>query len=157
MTGKPRGHKLQPYHLNFVSDPVSVSFDVTAYPAPHSLTFTYMGPSDTDTGAAEVKEDEIRLKGTCDTKPGVVYLSTCTVTVENMTTAAAAGFYSVTVSNTLGSGRFRLKVTYKGEKTVHNNIIEVEDTGVRNGFGKKETLGGGRGELICELYSHVYR
>ena len=99
---------------------MSVSFDVTAYPVPHSLTFTYMGPSDTDTGAAEVKEDEIRLKGACDVKTGVFYLSTCKVTVENMTTAAAAGFYSITVSNTLGSGRFRLKVTYKGEKTVRS-------------------------------------
>ena len=134
---------------------MSVSFDVTAYPVPLSLTFTYMGPSDTDAGAAEVKEDEIRLKGACDTKPGVFYLSTCTVTVDSMTTAAAAGFYSVTVRNTLGSEWFRLKVTYEGEKTVHRNKTKGRRGGggggggrVRRNLGVEGTKGGGEREGV---------
>ena len=103
-----------------------------------------MGPSDTDAGAAEVKEDEIRLKGACDVKTGVFYLSTCKVTVENMTTAAAAGFYSVTVKNTEGDGWFRLKVTYKGEKT-DRKWTDGEGTRVRKGLGVWVGGGGGGG------------
>ena len=99
--------------VHFLNDPVSVAFEVTAYPVPHSLTFTYLGASTTCCACnTQVLDTEIRLTGSCEAKPGVAYLSTCTVTVNNVTTATAAGFYTVTVSNTQGSVQLRLKVLY---------------------------------------------
>ena len=115
-TGKPRGDE-QPGEVNVVNgDPVSVTFDLTAFPMPHQVTFACLGPSVGCLGNGQpVAPGNITLDGRCGAKPGVVYVSVCTVTVTTVTSADATGFYRVTVTNTQGSGHFRVHVRHKGQ------------------------------------------
>ncbi|XP_070201075.1 uncharacterized protein [Littorina saxatilis] len=95
-------------NVSFTGDPVSVTFDVTAYPVPHKVSFTYLGRCECQAGTAPAVEG-ITLEGRCRAKTGAVYISTCTVTVTSVTTEAA-GVYQVIISNTVGNTTFRLNV-----------------------------------------------
>ncbi|KAL8617300.1 hypothetical protein ACOMHN_064746 [Nucella lapillus] len=100
--------------VNFINDPVSTTFDVTAYPAPTQVTFTFLGPTGNSTQPSAADESQIQLAGSCQAiAGGAIYLFTCTVTV-NITSETTAGVYEVKVTNSRGNGLFRLKVLYKG-------------------------------------------
>ena len=100
--------------MTFHADPVFLRFDVTAFPKPTEVTFTFLGPSANGTGSPQTEPDGIRLEGVCGPHKAVVFRSTCFVIVSNVSTQRAAGFYRVTVTNTQGSAHFRLQVKYKG-------------------------------------------
>ena len=106
-TGSPRGDK-DVGEVTFHADPVSVRFEVTAFPTPTEVTFTFLGLSANGTGSPQTEPDGIRLEGVCGPHKAVVFRSTCFVIVFNVTTQRAAGFYRVTVTNTQGSAHFRL-------------------------------------------------
>ena len=106
--------------MNFNNESESFDFDVTAFPVPHEVSFNFLGPLANGRATAVTG---ITLDGRCEAKPGVVYMSTCTVTVSNVTTADAAGFYRVTVTNTQGSGNFRFQVDYKGTVIASFSVI----------------------------------
>ena len=97
-------------------------FDVTAFPTPTEVTFTFMGPSGNGTGSPQTEPDGIRLEGVCGPHKAVVFRSTCFVIVSNVTTQRAAGFYRVTVTNTRGSAHFRLQIRYKGRSELAGQI-----------------------------------
>ena len=112
-TGSPRGDE-DVREVTFHADPVSVRFDVTAFPTPTEVTFAFLGSAANATGSPQTETDGIRLEGVCGPHKAVVFRSTCFVIVSNVTTQRAAGFYRVTVTNTQGSAHFRLQVKYKG-------------------------------------------
>ncbi|XP_076457613.1 uncharacterized protein LOC143291572 isoform X2 [Babylonia areolata] len=108
----PRG-KCDLGEVNFIDDPVSLTFDVTAYPVPDKVTFAYLGLMSCDAEESDIDDSLIQIKGECGPRPGVAYLATCTLTVTNVTMDTAEGFYQVTVNNAVGSGLFRFRVRYK--------------------------------------------
>ena len=108
-TGSPRGDE-DVGEVTFHADPASVRFDVTAFPTPTEVTFTFLG------------SDGIRLEGVCGLHKAVVFRSTCFVIVSNVTTHRAAGFYRVTVTNTQGRAHFRLQVKYKGRSELAGQV-----------------------------------
>ena len=109
--------------MNFIGVPVCASFEVTAFPVPHQVAFTFLGYSANDTGSPPSMIKDVTLDGHCVQRKAAPYLSMCTVTVSNVSTAEAAGFYRVTVTNTQGSNDFRLQVKYKGMSSACYKII----------------------------------
>ena len=107
--------------VNFNGDPVSVHFEVIAFPSPTEVTFAFLGSSANDTGSSQRTSGCIRLEGTCVQQEAVVFQSTCSVTVSSVTTEEAAGFYQVTVTNSLGSAHFRLQVIDNGNSIGNSN------------------------------------
>ena len=99
--------------VSFLSRSVSVPFDVTAYPVPNSLTFAFLGASAANV-TPQTDYDGITLTGSCRQKGDKLYISTCTVIVDNMTSSAAAGFYQVTVANGQGQALFIVQIKYNG-------------------------------------------
>ena len=120
-TGSPRGDE-DVGEVTFHADPVSVRFDVTAFPTPTEVNFTLLGSSTNATGSPQTEPDGIRLEGVCGPHKAVVFRSTCFVIVSNVTTQRAAGLYRVTVTNTQGSAHFRLQVKYKGRSELTDQI-----------------------------------
>ena len=104
--------------MTFHADPVFARFDVTAFPTPTEVTFTFLGSS----ANGQTEPDGIRLEGVCGPHKVVVFRSTCFVIVSNVSTQRAAGFYRVTVTNTRGSAHFRLQVKYKGRSDLAGQI-----------------------------------
>ena len=104
--------------VNFLSQSVFVPFDVTAYPVPNSLTFAFLGASAANVCTPQTDFDGITLTGSCRQKGGTLYSSTCIVTVHNMTSSAAAGFYQVTVANGQGQALFTVQIKYNGQYNV---------------------------------------
>ena len=100
--------------VNFRSQSVSVPFDVTAYPVPNSLTFAFLGASAANVSTPQTDYDGITLTGSCRQKGDKLYISTCIVTVDNMTSSAAAGFYQVAVANGQGQELFIILIKYNG-------------------------------------------
>ena len=100
--------------VNFLNQSVSVPFDVTAYPVPNSLTFTFVGASAANVSTPQTDYDGITLTGFCRQKGDKLNISTCIVTVDNMTSSAAAGFYQVTVANGQGLELFIIQIKYNG-------------------------------------------
>ncbi|KAL8596202.1 hypothetical protein ACOMHN_021242 [Nucella lapillus] len=126
--------------VNFINDPVSTTFDVTAYPAPTQVTFTFLGPTGNSTQPSAADESQIQLAGSCQAiAGGAIYLFTCTVTVNKLTSETAAGVYEVKVTNSRGNGLFRLKVLYKAPVTPAPN---------KGGGGEGANLGGIIGGVI---------
>ncbi|KAL8587225.1 hypothetical protein ACOMHN_013309 [Nucella lapillus] len=100
--------------VHFINAPLSTTFNVTAYPAPTQVTFTFLGPTGNSTQPSAVDESQIQLAGDCQAiAGGAIYLFTCTVTVTSVTSETAAGVYQVNVTNSQGDGQFRLQVLYK--------------------------------------------
>ena len=80
-------------------------FDVVAHPSPN-ITFAFL-----DSSSREVKD--IDLAGHCEMKDGELYVSTCVVMVDSVT-SSSAGLYMGTVKNCLGSAVFVFDVEVKG-------------------------------------------
>ena len=97
---------------------MSVRFDVTAYPVPNSLTFAFLGASAPNVSTQQTDYDGITLTGSCRQKGDTLYISTCTVTIDNMTSSAAAGFYQVTVANGQGQALFTIQIQNNGQLTL---------------------------------------
>ena len=100
--------------VNFLNQSVSVPFEVTAYPVPNSLTFAYLGASAANVSTPQTDYDGITLTGSCRQKGDKLYISTCIVTVNNMTSSAAAGYYQVAVANGQGQELFIFQIKYNG-------------------------------------------
>ena len=100
--------------VSFLNRSVSVPFDVTAYPVPNSLTFAFLGASAANVSTPQTDYDGITLMGFCRQKGDKLYISTCIVTVDNMTSSAAAGFYQVAVANGQGQELFIIQIKYNG-------------------------------------------
>ena len=120
-TGSPRGDE-DVGEVTFHADPVFVRFDVTAFPTPTEVTFTFLGSSANATDSPQTEPDGIRLEGVCGPHKAVVFRSTCFVIVSNVSTQRAAGFYRVTVTNTQGSAHFRLQVKYQGRSELAGHV-----------------------------------
>ena len=101
-------------NVNFLNRSVSVPFDVTAYPVPKSLTFAFLGASAANVSTPQTDYDGITLTWSCRQKGCSLYISTCIVTVDNMSSSAAAGFYQVTVANGQGQALFTIQIKYNG-------------------------------------------
>ena len=112
MLGKPRGKEIQLPAVNFRNQSESISFDITAYPVP-VVKFAFLGASRNST-APETPVQGIKLSGSCQQRGSKPYISTCNITVENVTSSAAAGFYQVNVSNSFGVAKFFMEVKYNG-------------------------------------------
>ena len=108
--------------MTFPADPVSVRFDVTAFPTPTEVTFTFLGSSENATDSPQKEPDGIRLEGVCGPHKAVVFRSTCFVIVSNVTTQRATGFYRVTATNIRGSAHFRLQVKYNGRSELAGQV-----------------------------------
>ncbi|KAL8615855.1 hypothetical protein ACOMHN_058722 [Nucella lapillus] len=109
-------HSVDLGDVHFINEPLSTTFDVTAYTAPYQVTFTFLGRTGNITQPPAVDDSQIQLAGDCQAKTGgAIYLFTCTVTVTNVTSKTAAGVYQVNVTNSQGDGQFHLKVLYKGK------------------------------------------
>ena len=112
-TGTPRSTSTCLPAVNFLNQPISVSFEVTAFPVPTTtFTFSYLGANGTDSPS---DTEGIQLSATCQLRGDVEYISTCTLTVHNVTSAQAAGFYTVRVSNGHGSEDYKFQVMINGE------------------------------------------
>ena len=99
--------------MYFINQPVNVTFDVTAYPVPTmTFNFSYLGPEGTGV-PSDIKD--IQLNVTCHLKVGVEYISTCTLTVHNVTSPQAAGFYTVRISNGDGAQDYNFEVMINGK------------------------------------------
>ena len=127
--------------VNFLNQSVSVPFDVTAYPVPNSLTFAFLGASAANVCTPQTDYHGITLTGSCRQKGDTLYISTCTVTVDNMTSSAAAGFYQVTVANGQGQALFTVQIKYNGQY----NVVRLSNPV----FFRTE------GESIASVYSDV--
>ena len=114
-TGKPRSSNTMIPTVSFRNQSVFVPFHVTAYPVPNSLTFAFLGASAANVSTPQTDYDGITLMGFCRQKGDTLYISMCIVTVDNMTSSAAAGFYQVTVANGQGQALFTVQIKYKGQ------------------------------------------
>ena len=101
--------------VNFRSQSVSVPFDVTAYPISNRLTFAFLSASAANVSTPQTDYDGITLTGFCRQKGDTLYISVCIVTVDNMTSSAAAGFYQVTVANGQGQALFTVQIKCNGQ------------------------------------------
>ena len=108
--------------VNFLNQTVSVPFNVTAYPVPNNLTFAFLGASAANVSTPQTDYDGITLMGSCQKKGDKLYISTCTVTIDNMTSSAAAGFYQVTVANGQGQALFTIQIKYNGQLTLELHV-----------------------------------
>jgi hypothetical protein len=117
LTGSPRIVQTQLETIHFQSTTRSLSFDLTSYPAPsQTFSFRFAGVNRTDT-PREV--EDVVLGANCLPKSGSVYQFTCTITVVNMTSPQADGYYVMSVSNTKGTHNFTFQVLYNhGESFV---------------------------------------
>ena len=105
--------------VSFLNRSLSVPFDVTAYPVPNRLTFAFLGASAANVSTPQTDYDGITLTGSCRQKGCSLYISTCTVTVDSMTSSAAAGFYQVTVANGQGQALFTIQIKYNGQYIIY--------------------------------------
>ena len=105
--------------VNFLNQSVSVPFDVTAYPVPNILTFAFLGASAENVSTPQTDYDGITLMGFCRQKGDKLYISVCIVTVDNLTSSAAAGFYQVTVANGQGQALFTVQIKYNGQYIIY--------------------------------------
>ncbi|KAK7477531.1 hypothetical protein BaRGS_00031216 [Batillaria attramentaria] len=103
------------YTQLFPDTATSISFDTTAYPTPTRQNLTYLGPTLSPRHApTEVKD--IVLGAYCGQKSkwgGPLYSASCHVTVYNVTSREADGFYGLTVANELGQADYVFEVTTK--------------------------------------------
>ncbi|KAK7467740.1 hypothetical protein BaRGS_00037015, partial [Batillaria attramentaria] len=107
----PAGHP----SVNFKGEPVPLNFNMTAYPEPHPFSFTFLGPDmNTSTTSSQAC---VALNATCQQQAAPLYLVTCTVTVDHVT-STAAGFYRVTLANDQGHGDFIFEVKFYSETSV---------------------------------------
>ena len=127
--------------VSFRNQSVFVPFDVTAYPVPNSLTFAFLGASAANVCTPQTDYHGITLTGSCRQKGDKLYISVCTVTVDNMTSSAAAGFYKVTVANGQGQALFTVQIKYNGQY----NVVRLSSPV----FFRTE------GESIASVYSNV--
>ncbi|XP_076457684.1 uncharacterized protein LOC143291615 [Babylonia areolata] len=142
-TGSPRSLAVQCYprgqkdvgELNFNDQPVSRSFNVTAYPVPDGVTFHYLGPNGTSE-ETDVDVEHIKLAGECQQKSNPVYQSSCTVTVNNATSDSVAGVYKVSVTNKQGKGEFLLQVLYRAP------VTDAPDPGTKEESNTGAIVGG---------------
>lgn len=96
--------------VNFKGVPVSLVFNMTAYPTPTSFHFTFIGTDMTSAISPELGVTVISLYASCEQRSRPLYITTCTLTVDNVTSATAAGFYRLTLTNDKGSGHFVFQV-----------------------------------------------
>ena len=118
-TGKPRSSNAMIPTVNFLNRSVFVPFDVTAYPVPNILTFAFLGASAANISTPQTDYDGITLMGFCRQKGDKLYISVCIVTVDNMTSSAAAGFYQVAVANGQGQALFTVQIKYNGQYIIY--------------------------------------
>ncbi|KAK7485504.1 hypothetical protein BaRGS_00023192, partial [Batillaria attramentaria] len=85
---------------NFKGEPVFLKFNITAYPTPESFNFTFLGSNLTTVTTSPAG---IALNASCQHQTGSLYLVTCVVFVDYVT-STAAGFYRVTLTNDQGHG-----------------------------------------------------
>ena len=57
--------------------------------------------------------------GFCRQKGDKLYISVCIVTIDNMTSSAAAGFYQVTMANGEGQALFTVQIKYNGQYIIY--------------------------------------
>ncbi|KAK7485533.1 hypothetical protein BaRGS_00023221, partial [Batillaria attramentaria] len=86
--------------VNFKGEPVSLHFNITAYPTPESFNFTFLGSNLTTVTRSPAG---IALNASCQQKAGSLYLVICVVIVDYVT-STAAGFYRLTLTNDQGHG-----------------------------------------------------
>ncbi|XP_070184782.1 uncharacterized protein [Littorina saxatilis] len=120
--------------VNFTGNPVSVGFDVTAYPVPHQISFTYIGMCDCQ-AVNQHAVTGITLEGRCRAKTAAIYIFTCTVTVSSVATVAATGVYRIDVVNEVGNASFRLLVQVKGITSSSSEATDTPYRGLAVGFG----------------------
>ncbi|KAK7485507.1 hypothetical protein BaRGS_00023195, partial [Batillaria attramentaria] len=105
---KPREAHADNPTVNFQDKPEFVHFNVTAFPTPEAYSFMFLG--DTEDGSPQEITNEIDLSVTCRQNSRPVYLASCTITIDNVTSPDAAGFYRLTLSNSQGSDHFNFHV-----------------------------------------------
>ncbi|KAK7477528.1 hypothetical protein BaRGS_00031213 [Batillaria attramentaria] len=106
---RPRVSDDVKFTVNFQGEPVFFVFNVTAYPAPDTFTFNYIGPTLTS-GIQDNNLTGIDLSLTCHQRSRPLFMTSCSIVVFNVTSAAASGFYRLTLTNSRGNGTFIFKV-----------------------------------------------
>jgi hypothetical protein len=110
-TGQPRGASIDP--VNFINKPVSAVFPLTSNPAPTDMVFMFLG-SDVNHPPSLVNNQLITINGYCIQSASIAHQSICVITVSNVTSAQGAGYYQVTLRNTVGEENVLLQVQYRG-------------------------------------------
>ncbi|XP_076438496.1 uncharacterized protein LOC143277513 isoform X2 [Babylonia areolata] len=83
------------------------TFDVIANPPPYHVSFFFLGSNPSNPGSSV---RAISLTGQCGRKDGAMYTATCTVVMDNVTSAAAEGLYRGSVQNQGGILNFTFEV-----------------------------------------------
>ncbi|XP_076452629.1 uncharacterized protein LOC143288191 isoform X2 [Babylonia areolata] len=102
----------------------SFAFDVVANPVPYHFSFFFLGTSPSNP-ASSVRG--VSLTGECRRKGARVHSATCTVTVGNVTSAAAVGLYRGSVRNQRGSLPFIFRVIVNGSGSSDGQTPVTED------------------------------
>ena len=90
---------------------VSVTFDVTAYPNPHEVTFAFLGETAVNS-TPQTDYKGITIGGSCQ-RGNRLYMPTCVVTLYEVT-SVAVGLYEVRVINTEGQTTLQLEISLDG-------------------------------------------
>ncbi|KAK7467752.1 hypothetical protein BaRGS_00037027, partial [Batillaria attramentaria] len=128
--------------VNFRGEPVSLNFNMTAYPSPYTFNFTFLGP-DMTTSPPTSSQAGISLNATCQQKAAPFYMVTCTIIVDNVT-STAAGFYRLTLTNDQGRGDFIFQVKVNAADTMDDDPPELDrnrladDTGAHGVVAESE-------------------
>ncbi|KAK7485545.1 hypothetical protein BaRGS_00023233 [Batillaria attramentaria] len=94
--------------VNYMNRSVHLTFNLWAVPVPNSHQILYVGPFKNGT-AVRISNIVFDVRFHVS---GELYDIICDVTVVTMTAASAAGFYQLTVSNTLGDVQILFQVKY---------------------------------------------
>ncbi|KAK7467742.1 hypothetical protein BaRGS_00037017 [Batillaria attramentaria] len=117
---KPREAHADNPTVNFQDKAEFVHFTVTAFPTPESYSFMFLG--DTRDGSPQEITDEIDLSVTCQQNSRPVYQASCSITIDNVTSPDAAGFYRLTLSNSQGNDHFDFQVKVNATEDASSSL-----------------------------------
>ncbi|KAL8588607.1 hypothetical protein ACOMHN_034061 [Nucella lapillus] len=99
----------KPPKVNFINKPVTVAFDLEAFPLPDKFTFQYLGSTQNSSGSQPVPAS-IELKAECS-NTYADFAVRCNVSVDKAKDSTAEGFYTFTAANAFGEEQFVFQVT----------------------------------------------
>ncbi|KAL8560666.1 hypothetical protein ACOMHN_053326 [Nucella lapillus] len=111
---KPRSITAMPVppKVNFINKPVTLVFDLEAFPLPNKFTFKYLG----STQNSQPVPASIELRAECS-NTYADFVVRCIVSVDKAKDSTAEGFYTFTAANDFGEEQFVFQVTLNEHPT----------------------------------------
>ncbi|KAL8592903.1 hypothetical protein ACOMHN_050730 [Nucella lapillus] len=104
-----------PLKVIFINKPVTVAFDLEAFPLPDKFSFQYLGSTQNSSNSQPVPAS-IELRAECS-NTYADFAVRCIVSVDKAKDSTAEGFYTFTAANAIGKEQFVFQVTLNEQPT----------------------------------------